>query len=216
MPRTVAPLAAVLAAAALAVSACGSSASTPSTSSSSTTLPATSSSSTTLPATSSSSSSSSSSTSSSSSSTGAALSTGGSISGVSVGTSASFSGEAATVAQNFNKFFNSNSSASDRLSVLQNSSQFASAVQALVGSSFAKNVSANVTNVQVNGNTAKVTYDLSLNGAKVATETGTAVKENGQWKVADTTLCQLLQLGALAGVQLPSACAGAVSSGASS
>ena len=41
---------------------------------------------------------------------------------------------------------------------------------------------------------AKVVYSVSLGGASLPTQTGSAVRENGTWKVGDASLCKLISL----------------------
>ena len=51
-------------------------------------------------------------------------------------------------------------------------------------------------------NNAKVVYTVKLGGAGLPKQTGTAVRENGTWKVGSASLCKLV---ALQG-STPSAC----------
>ncbi|HUN37314.1 MAG TPA: hypothetical protein VMU95_35390 [Trebonia sp.] len=92
-------------------------------------------------------------------------------------------------------FFNGNSSASTRLSLLENASTFSSALQALLKSPVASQTAAQVTAVSVASSTATVTWNLLLSG-KVAlpNQKGQAVLQDGTWKVSDTSLCGLLNL----------------------
>jgi hypothetical protein len=52
------------------------------------------------------------------------------------------------------------------------------------------------------GDNAKVVYTVKLGGAGLPKQTGTAVRENGTWKVGYASLCKLV---ALQG-STPSAC----------
>jgi hypothetical protein len=111
--------------------------------------------------------------------------------------SASAGGNAVSeITANWETFFSPNSSVSQRVSLLQDGSQVQSAVQSLLGSSFASQASAKVTHVTVNSPTqATVTYDILLSGKPVLkNQTGTAVKENGIWKVGVSSFCSLAAL----------------------
>jgi len=108
------------------------------------------------------------------------------------------------IAHNWTAFFSGDTSASEKEALLQNGSRFASVIESQAGSSLAKRTSAKVQSVTVQGPaTARVKYTILLGGQPVLTNrTGTAVRENGTWKVGDASFCQLLGLqGAL-----PSAC----------
>ncbi len=63
--------------------------------------------------------------------------------------------------------------------------------------------------VTVNSPTsATVTYNLTAGGSSLLShQSGTAVYENGVWKVGDASLCGLLKLAP--GATLPSACSSA-------
>lgn len=149
----------------------------------------------------------SSSNSSSSSSTGA-TSAPASSSVTSTPVSAPASGNSAAVAQitaNWEKFFNSSTSNSDRVALLQNGNAFSGAISGLI--SLAPGLGAKVINVTVNSATsATVTYNLTAGGTSLFTssQTGKAVYENGVWKVGDASLCSLLQL--VPGGTVPAAC----------
>jgi hypothetical protein len=67
----------------------------------------------------------------------------------------------------------------------------------------AKNVSATVSSVTLQGaNSAKVVYTVKLGSAGLPKQTGTAVRQNGTWKVGDASLCKLVSLQG----STPSAC----------
>ena len=80
--------------------------------------------------------------------------------------------------------------------LLQNGSKFASVINAQAGSSIATGAAAKVTAVVVNSPTsATVSYDILLNGTTaLPNQTGTAVFQDGSWKVGDVSFCQLLKL----------------------
>jgi hypothetical protein len=103
----------------------------------------------------------------------------------------------------YEKFFSSKTSLSDRVALLQNGSQFKSVIQSFASNPLAKNVSANVSSVKLNGsNKATVVYVVKFGGSSLPKQTGTAVRENGTWKVGNASLCKLVALGGTT----PSAC----------
>jgi hypothetical protein len=117
------------------------------------------------------------------------------------GTSASATGSgnsAATAAikTNWEMFFNGKTSAAKKITLLQNGQKYASIIQAQAGSGLASGAGAQVTAVVVNSATsATVSYNITLNGTPaLSNQTGTAVYENGTWKVGDVSFCQLLKL----------------------
>ncbi|HEY8107614.1 MAG TPA: hypothetical protein VIC70_02845 [Gaiellaceae bacterium] len=118
----------------------------------------------------------------------------------------STSGDAAAQAQiksAYQKFFSGQTSVSDRAAVLQNGSKFKSVIQAFASNPLAKNVSVAVSSVALQGaNNAKVVYTVKLGSAGLPKQTGTAVLQNGTWKVGYASLCKLV---ALQG-STPSAC----------
>lgn len=124
-----------------------------------------------------------------------AASASGSSAGSSSGVPASLTGTAKTIATNWVTFFNAKTPTATRLSLLQNGSTFASALQAQVNTPEASGTSAEVTAVSVASSTATVTWNLLLNGTVALTkQTGQAVLQGGVWKVSDTSYCGLLSL----------------------
>jgi len=128
---------------------------------------------------------------------------------------ASASGSAAAVAAittNWEAFFSPQTPVSQRVALLQDGSQFQSVIQSQAGSGLAAQASAKVTKVTVTSPTqATVTYDILISGTpELKNQTGTAVLENGTWKVGVSSFCGLLTLengGKTSG--LPAACASA-------
>jgi hypothetical protein len=101
------------------------------------------------------------------------------------------------------KFFAPGTSLSDRVAVLEDGSRFKSVVQQFASNPLAKNVSATVSSVTMQGaNKADVVYTVKFGGTSLPKQNGTAVLQNGQWKVGFASLCKLV---ALAGTT-PSAC----------
>lgn len=122
------------------------------------------------------------------------------------GSSSSTTGDAAAKAQiksAYEKFFSGQSSVSDRVAVLQNGPKFKSVVQGFASNPLAKNVRVTVSSVALQGaNNANVVYTVKLGSAGLPKQNGTAVRQNGTWKVGYASLCRLV---ALQG-STPSAC----------
>ena len=101
------------------------------------------------------------------------------------------------------KFFSGKTPVSERVAVLQNGSKFKGLVTTFANNPLAKNVNVTVSSVTIEGgHNAKVVYTVKLGGAGLPKQTGTAVRENGTWKVGYASLCKLV---ALQG-STPSAC----------
>jgi uncharacterized lipoprotein YbaY len=93
------------------------------------------------------------------------------------------------------KFFSGKTSLSQRVALLQNGPKFRAVVQGFANNPLAKNVTATVSSVTLQGaNKAKVTYQVKFAGTALPKQTGTAVRENGTWKVGDASLCKLISL----------------------
>jgi hypothetical protein len=94
--------------------------------------------------------------------------------------------------------------------LLENGSQFSSAISAFADSPLAAAVTSKVDSVTVTSATkAKVKYDLAAMGATVASgASGSSVLQNGTWKVGDDVFCGLLTEAKGAGltIPVPSAC----------
>jgi hypothetical protein len=115
----------------------------------------------------------------------------------------------AEITSNWEAFFSAATPTSQRVNLLQDGSQFQSIIQAQAGGGLASQASAKVTKVTVNSPTqATVKYDILLNGTPaLSNQTGTAVYQDGQWKVGVTSFCGLLTIensGKTTG--LPAAC----------
>ena len=124
--------------------------------------------------------------------------------------SALASGNSAATAQitaNWEKFFNASTPTSERVALLQNGAAFAMAISGL--SHLVSGLGATVTSVTVTSPTsATVKYNLTASGSSLLSgQSGTAVYENGTWKVADASLCGLLKL--VPGGSTPAACSSA-------
>jgi hypothetical protein len=118
------------------------------------------------------------------------------------------SGATGVIKTNWEAFFNGKTGAAQKIALLQNGQTFASVIKAQASSTLATGASAAVTAVVVeSATTATVSYNIDLNGsAALSNQTGTAVYQDGMWKVGDVSFCALLTL-ENAG-KAPSVCAG--------
>jgi hypothetical protein len=110
------------------------------------------------------------------------------------------------ITANWEKFFDSTTSLSERVALLQNGSTFSSAISALSKIPLASGIGAKVTSVTVDSATsATVTYNLVSGSSTLLTgQKGTAVYQDGTWKVGDASLCGLFKL--VPGGTVPAAC----------
>jgi hypothetical protein len=118
-------------------------------------------------------------------------------------------GSVAAIKANWEAFFNAKTPDSKRVMLLQDGTQFASVIKSQSGSGLAALATAKVTNVTVNSATqATVKYEILVGGTpELKNQTGTAVLQNGTWKVGLASFCGLLIIenaGKTAG--LPAAC----------
>jgi len=120
--------------------------------------------------------------------------------------SSSSSGAAAEITANWEKFFSSSTTASQKAALLQNGSKFTSAISAFAQIPLASGIGAKVTKVVVTSSTeATVTYNIVAGGASLLSgKTGTSVYQDGTWKVGDASLCGLFTL--IPGGSVPPAC----------
>ena len=103
----------------------------------------------------------------------------------------------------YERFFSNKTPLDQRVALLQNGSRFKALVAAFASNPLAKNVSASVSSVTLQGqDKAKVVYVVKLGGSALPKQTGTAVKQNGTWKVGFASLCRLVSLQG----STPSAC----------
>ncbi|MCX4760924.1 hypothetical protein OG562_08070 [Streptomyces sp. NBC_01275] len=100
------------------------------------------------------------------------------------------------IRQNWVKFFDPATSAEDKQALLENGEQMGPVLEAFSGDQRGGQVAAKVEKVEFTGPTgATVTYDLTLNGATALPgASGTAVEQDGVWKVSVNTLCALVRL----------------------
>jgi hypothetical protein len=119
-------------------------------------------------------------------------------------------GNSAAVAQitaNWEKFFSSSTPVAQKVTLLQNGSTFEAASKAFANFPLASSLGAKVTNVTVNSATsATVTYSITTSSGStlLPNQKGTAVYQDGVWKVGDASLCGLLKL--VPGSTPPAAC----------
>jgi hypothetical protein len=91
--------------------------------------------------------------------------------------------------------FSGKSSVPDRVAVLQDGPRFKALVTSFANNPLAKNVSATVSSVTLQGaNKAKVVYTVKLGASALPKQTGTAVRQGGTWKVGYLGLCKLVAL----------------------
>jgi hypothetical protein len=121
----------------------------------------------------------------------------------------SSSAAVAQITANWEKFFDASTPTAQKVTLLQNGSTFASAIDALIKFPLASNLGAKVTAVTVNSATsAAVTYSITASGAPLlSNQKGVAVYQDGTWKVGDASLCALFKL--VPGGTVPSACSSA-------
>lgn len=100
------------------------------------------------------------------------------------------------IKQNWQRFFDPATSMEDKQTVLENGDRMAPVLQAFSGDERGGQVQAKVSKVEFTSPTeANVTYDLTLKGATALPDaSGTAVEQDGTWKVSAKTLCALVQL----------------------
>jgi hypothetical protein len=112
----------------------------------------------------------------------------------------------AEITTNWEKFFSSSTPTAQRVALLQNGSTFEVAIKAFASLPLASGIGAKVTGVTVDSATsATVTYDITSGGTSLLSgQKGTAVYQDGTWKVGDASLCGLFKL--IPGGTVPSAC----------
>lgn len=100
------------------------------------------------------------------------------------------------IKQNWQKFFDPATSTEEKQAVLENGDRMGPVLQAFSGDERGGQVEAKVSKVEFTSPTeANVTYDLTLKGATALPgASGTAVEQDGTWKVSVKTLCALVQM----------------------
>ncbi|MFK4069090.1 hypothetical protein [Streptomyces sp. NPDC029674] len=100
------------------------------------------------------------------------------------------------VRENWEKFFDPKVSLKEKETVLENGAGMRAVLKSFSGDERGEQVAAEVGEVEFNSATeADVTYALTLKGATALPDaSGTAVDEDGTWKVSVKTLCALVKL----------------------
>ncbi|MFC9509269.1 hypothetical protein [Streptomyces sp. NPDC057002] len=100
------------------------------------------------------------------------------------------------IKQNWETFFDPETSTEDKQAVLENGDRMGPVLQAFSGDERGGQVQAKVTKIEFTSATeANVTYTLTLKGATALPDaSGTAVEQEGTWKVSVKTLCSLVQM----------------------
>jgi hypothetical protein len=131
------------------------------------------------------------------------------------GSSPTSSGSAASgadereITTNWEAFFNAKTPVAKRVSLLQDGTTFSSIIKSQAGSGLAAEATAKVSKVtMITTSEAQVTYDILVAGTpELKNQNGTAVLQDGIWKVGVTSFCSLLALEAGGSTSsLPSAC----------
>jgi hypothetical protein len=143
----------------------------------------------------------------------AACGGGGGTSSAPQGSSSQASSGAAAeqqIATNWTAFFDANTPVTQRIALLQDGQEFAQIIRAQAGSPLASEASASVSKVRVTKpDQAAVTYSILVGGKPaLPNQSGTAVYQDGSWKVGATSFCGLLVLenGGSSSSSLPAAC----------
>ncbi|MFD5837044.1 hypothetical protein ACFWHV_26330 [Streptomyces collinus] len=102
----------------------------------------------------------------------------------------------AEIKQNWQTFFDPKTSTEEKQAVLENGDRMGPVLQAFSGDERGGQVQAQVTKIEFTSATgANVTYTLTLKGATVLPDaSGSAVEQNGTWKLSAKTLCALVQM----------------------
>jgi hypothetical protein len=97
------------------------------------------------------------------------------------------------VAKNWQTFFNAKTPPSKRVALLQDGPEFTALIEAESQSSLASEASATVTKVRLtSASQAQVSYTIELGGQPaLSDQIGTAVLDNGVWKVGVGSFCNL-------------------------
>jgi hypothetical protein len=124
-------------------------------------------------------------------------------------TASSVAADEQEITANWTAFFNPKTSPAQKTALVQNGSQFASILKAQASNPQQATSSAKVLAVTViTSSEAQVTYDILLSGTPVlSNQKGTAVLQDGTWKVGIASFCGLLSLESSGKTSsLPAAC----------
>jgi hypothetical protein len=105
-------------------------------------------------------------------------------------------GATAAIKANWAAFFNGSTPIATRISLLQNGSQYSAIMTKVLGTPQAATAGATVQTVTITSATgANVGYTITLSGTPVlGGQKGTAVYQDGVWKVSVTSFCDLAAL----------------------
>jgi hypothetical protein len=118
-------------------------------------------------------------------------------------TTSSSANSEAQIRSAYEQLFSPQTSLTDRVAVLQNGPKFKKVIASFASNPLAKKVTVDVSKVKLQGgNKARVVYTVKFGGTSLPTQTGSAVLQNGTWKVGFASLCKLVALGG----STPSAC----------
>ena len=104
-------------------------------------------------------------------------------------------GAEAQVRSAYDQFFSNSTSASEKVGLLANGRRFRPLISSFANNPLARRAKAKISSITFTGpDRANVVYQIHFAKASLPTKTGTAIKQNGQWKVGDATLCQLVAM----------------------
>lgn len=111
-------------------------------------------------------------------------------------TSAQQAADKSQISSHWKTFFAYATPLSQREVLLQNGTKFTQVIQSEFASLNAAKSSVTISNVDLtNSTTAKVSYNINLNGTPILSgQNGTALLLNNSWKVSDATICGLLAM----------------------
>jgi hypothetical protein len=117
------------------------------------------------------------------------------------------SAAAATITANWTKFFDFSTPTAQREPLLENGPEFAAVLASQASNKLYSSANAKVLSVtDITSTQATVKYNILLGTTPALTnQTGTAVYQDGTWKVGDSSLCKLLTMEGLK--SMPAACA---------
>ncbi|MBB5912433.1 hypothetical protein BJY24_001300 [Nocardia transvalensis] len=100
------------------------------------------------------------------------------------------------VTDSYERFFDGGTGADQKMALLENGKAFADTIKAQADSPIAKATSAEVSGVASTGTDhADVTYTILMGGKPaLANQQGSAIRQDGTWKVTAATFCALLTL----------------------
>ena len=92
-------------------------------------------------------------------------------------------------------FFSTKTSLATHVALMEDGEKFKPVIQSFLSDPLASGVSATVSSVTLqSADKATVVYTVKVAGISLADQTGYAVRQDGKWKVADSTLCALVSL----------------------